>query len=93
VLKIVKAGRWECAKCVARGMHKSVEWAAPLLIAFNSLACASFVSVCRVAEADFGPEMRIKGEMLRVNLAGAAHGDIGLVAPLLFLISFMPPAP
>jgi hypothetical protein len=86
VLKILKAGRCEGVKCAAHGVHKSVEWAAPLLIVFNSLACVSFVSVCRVAAADFGPEMRMKGEMLRADFAGAAHRDICSVARFLFFI-------
>jgi hypothetical protein len=80
-------------KRAVHGVHKNVEWAVPLLIVFNNLACVSFVSVCRVAAADFGPKMRMKGEMLRADFAGAAHGDICFVARLRFFIFFIPPAP
>jgi hypothetical protein len=46
-----------------------------------------------VAEADFEPKMRIKGEMKRVDFAGATHGDICLAARSLFFIFFIPSAP
>lgn len=75
------------------GVHKSVEWAVPLLIVFNNLACVSFVSVCRVAAADFGPKMRMKGEMLRVDFAGVGHGDICFATQSLSFIFFIPFAP
>jgi len=46
-----------------------------------------------VAAADFGPEMRMKGEMPRANFADTGHGDICSVARFLFFIFFIPPAP